>query len=124
MKSINSLLTKIGIETLKRCSPIQIEALQAWLRALADALPALQRDPEKLKLSEIAHCVKFTKAQTRAQIKVSTKDGEFPSGDMWLSMSNLEESKEPEVISLFKPKVTIREQLDGSLVIDEDDCKK
>lgn len=93
MKNVNSLITQFCIEALKRCTPIQVEALQAWLRALADYLPAMQRDPEKFTLSDIGHYVEFTKAQKRAQVKVYTADGDFPSENMSFSMSNIDGSK-------------------------------
>ena len=81
MKSINSRISQIGLTFLRSCSPAHISSLQAWLRALADALPGLSRQPDKTTLEEIKMCNIFEKQQAQTQVTFKTEDGKLPFDD-------------------------------------------
>ena len=78
MKSINTQLKNLAFAYLRRLTPFEISLWQDWLRAVADALPALRRD-EKLRTSdELRDCELLAKQQERLNLELWTESGNIP----------------------------------------------
>lgn len=106
MKSITTQLKNLALAYIRRMTPCELSVWQDWLRALADALPALKRDEDKRTLDELRDCARFAKQQERLRLDLQTMDGRIP-GLRWTTGDPSQSSR---------PTVSYTERHDKSII--------